>query len=356
MSKSLMMCFVISFITLPLFAETSSARVSQPISKDIEYKVQEGDTLGSIALQFEVALSDVRSWNKLESNKVEKGDNLILKKEAPIAKIAVLKPQKPKKRRKSARKYRVRRGDTFESIARKFKTTIVKVRRWNPRVNPRRLQIGQRIKLGTSYYVPTIKLPKKIPANKSVSWGKANYGRLYNGISMKSSVGLKIRNPERAYGTRHTVRMLEAAAADVVARWPDAPDLHVGDVSHANGGYMTPHKSHQSGRDADISYYFRGNISLNRFEGMTPETFDAVKNWHLFKTLIDTQEVEYIFVDYHLQKVLYEYALSIGYRASELGGILQYPHRGGRGIIRYSRGHANHFHIRFKCKNDKYCK
>ena len=354
MLKSLMISLVISLFALPIAAETTSSLEKDPTSK-IEYKVKDGDTLGGIALRFEVAVSDMRSWNKLDSNKISAGDSLILKRGIPAPKISILKPKKVKKRRKS-RSYKVRSGDTFESIARRNKTTIKKVRRMNPRVNPRRLQIGQRIKLsGGSSYVPTIKLPKKISANKSVSWGKANYGRLYNGVTMNSTPGLAIRNPTRAYGTRHTVRMLEAAAADVMARWPDAQDLHVGDVSHPNGGYMTPHKSHQSGRDADISYYYRGNVKLERFVGMTPETFDAVKNWHLFKTLIDTQQVEYIFVDYQLQKVLYEYAVSIGYRASELAGILQYPNRGGSGIIRYSRGHANHFHIRFKCNNDQYC-
>lgn len=354
--KSVLVLVVSFFFSLPAFAE-QSAKGNESTSAKTEYKVKEGDTIGSIALRFNVAVSDVRSWNNLESNKISTGDNLVLKRNAPAAvnKVIVIKP-KPQKRRKTIRRYKVRRGDTFEGIARKFKTTIKNIRKWNPRVNPRRLQIGQKIRLQRSVYVPVVRRPKEIPANKSVSWGRANYGRLYNGISMKSVPGLHIRNPQRAYGTRHTVRMLEAVAADIIARWPDTPDLHVGDISHPEGGYMTPHKSHQSGRDADISYYFKGNVRLNRFEKMTPETFDAVKNWHMFKTLIDTQQVEYIFVDYKLQKVLYEYALSIGYNPAELGGILQYPNRGGRGIIRYSRGHGNHWHIRFKCDaGDKFC-
>ncbi len=358
MFKSLMISLAIGLFAIPLSAETSSKLEKDPAAK-IEYKVKDGDTLGSIALRFEVAVSDMRSWNKLESNKISAGDRLVLKRGIPVEKISVLKPKVIKQRRRTkSRRYKVRRGDTFESIARKHKTSIQKVRKMNPRVNPRRLQIGQRIKLSgssTYYSVPTVKLPTKIPANKSVSWGKANYGRLYNGVTMKSTPGLAIRNPARAYGTRHTIRMLEAAAADVVARWPDTQDLHVGDLSHPNGGHMGSHKSHQSGRDADISYYHRGNVKLNRFVGMTPETFDAVKNWHLFKTLIDTQQVEYIFVDYRLQKVLYEYAISIGYRSTELAGIIQYPRRGGAGIIRDAKGHDNHFHIRFKCYNDKYC-
>jgi murein endopeptidase len=162
-----------------------------------------------------------------------------------------------------------------------------------------------------------------------------------------------------AYGTRRTVNLLKAAVADVKARWPDAPDLVIGHLSYKRGGHMHPHKSHQSGRDADGSFYYKGNVQLQNFHEMTPETFDAVKNWHLFKTLIDTGEVEYIFVRHDLQKVLYEYARSIGYTKKELAEIIQYPRPTHErvGIIRHTGGHDDHFHIRFKCRDDdKHCR
>ena len=107
-----------------------------------------------------------------------------------------------------------------------------------------------------------------------------------------------MRSVSHAYGTQRVVWMLKAAVADVQARWPTAPDLVVGDISYRRGGRIKRHKSHQSGRDADISFYYRGNVQLPNFEEMDEETFDAAKNWHLFKTLIDTGEVEYIFINY----------------------------------------------------------
>jgi murein endopeptidase len=168
-----------------------------------------------------------------------------------------------------------------------------------------------------------------------------------------------VRHVSRAYGTERTIKMLEAAVADVAARWPDSSTLVVGDISYKRGGRMRPHKSHQSGRDADLSYYHKGNVPTADFLEMTEETFDAVKNWHLFKTLIDTEQVEYIFVDYKLQRSLYHYAKSIGYSDGELEPIIQYPRgRGARtGIIRHARGHDDHWHIRFTCgPKDKRCR
>lgn len=300
------------------------------------YVVEPGDTLGSIALRFRVGVSDVKEWNNLEGLDVRPGDRIVLKTE-PDAKQRDPLPVV----------HIVRKGDTLEDIARKYNVSLDKVRKWNKKIDPRRMQVGQEIRL----YITG-------RDGKSVSWGSARRGRLYNGVALETTPGLWVRKTERAYGTKRTVALLEAAAADVVARWPDAPALMVGDISKRRGGRLGPHKSHQSGRDADISYYHRGNVATRGFLDMRGETFDAVKNWHIFKTLIDTGEVQYIFVDYRLQKVLYEYALSIGYTPADLEPILQYPHgrEGRRGIIRHAGGHDDHWHIRFHCgPNDKHC-
>ena len=320
-------------------AQASAEDNTDKKGKVIHYTVNPGDTLGSIALQFGVDFDDVRAWNELQGLVVEPGQKIIVKSD-----------QKPKRRRNRPLPvvHRIRRGDTFEGIARKYGVSISKVKRWNRRLNPRRLQIGQRVRL----YIPG-------RDGKSVSWGNANDGRLYNGVALEDSPGLEVRTVSRAYGTRRTVQMLRAAAADVKARWPDAPKLVVGDLSHKRGGPMRPHKSHASGRDADVSFYYRGNVQLPNFYDMTYETFDAVKNWHLFKTLIDTGEVEYIFVTRELQRSLYEYARSIGYTKEELAPIIQYPrpNRERVGIIRQVGGHDDHFHIRFTCgPRDRNCR
>ncbi len=303
------------------------------------HQVGEDETLGLIALQYRVGIAELKGWNQLDSIDVEPGMELIVKSDeeiddGPSEPLPVV--------------HIVRSGDTFEGIARQYGVRISQVRSWNSNVNPRRLQIGQQVRL----HIPGAN-------GDSISWGRANGGQLYNGVAMEDGPGLRVRNQARAYGTQRVVNMLSAAGADLKARWPDAPELVVGSLSLRRGGALRPHRSHQSGRDVDITYYHRGNVELPDFRDMSAETFDAVKNWHFFKTLIDTGEVQFIFVDYELQRVLHEYALSIGYTEEDLTEYLQYP-RGRRvpeGVIRHARGHRNHFHIRFTCgPKDQNCR
>lgn len=305
----------------------------------VEHEVDDEETLGTVALEYAVNVVDLKEWNELESVCELEADETL---EVPLDEVSS-NSSEPK-----PVIHVIRRGDTFEDIARRYGVTISQIRRWNGHVDPRRMQIGQQLHL----HVPGAD-------GRSVSWGSANNGRLYNGVAMESSPGLSVRNQARSYGTQRVIDMLQAAAADVQARWPDAPELVVGSLSLRNGGPMSPHRSHQNGRDADLSYYHRGNVALEDFRDMTPEKFDAVKNWHFFKTLIATGEVEYIFVDHELQRVLYEYARSLGYDDEQLEELIQYPRsrNANAGIIRHSPGHDNHFHIRFTCgEHDQNCR
>ena len=241
-------------------------------SNAVYYTVTEGDNLGSIALRFGVGVSEVKAWNRLDSEDVAPGTQLIVQSEETVKPVVAPQPLPVH--------YEVKKGDTFESIAKKNRVSVDQLKKWNRKVNPRKLQIGQELKL-------TVAAPRD---GKSASWGTANRGRLYNGVAMQSVPGMRVRNVARAYGTKRVVQLLEAAAFDMRARWPDAPDIEIGDISFRNGGSMRPHKSHQSGRDIDLSYYHRGNVETG-FRALDAETFDAAKNWHIFKTLIDNGDV-----------------------------------------------------------------
>lgn len=324
---ALLLAFSALSVSSPAFAEDRSAKEGNIV----RYTVAEGDTLGGIALKFGAELEDVQTWNELSGLEVEPGRELIVKSGKKVKK----KPSGP-----VPITHRVRPGDTFEGIAKKYKVKISSVKRWNRGVNPRKLQIGQRVRV----YVQS-------KGGASESYGKANGGRLYNGVPLKDGPGLQVRSKARAYATERTTRLIRAALADVKARWPDAPEAIAGDLSQRGGGRIRPHASHQSGRDADISYYYRGNVQLPNLYPITYETLDAVKTWHLFKTLIDTGKVEFIFAVRPVQRALYEYARSIGYTEEELEPILQYPRPNSarEGIIRHVSGHDTHFHIRFTC-------
>src|SRR5690606_18317973 len=88
-------------------------------------------------------------------------------------------------------------------------------------------------------------------------------------------------------------------------------DLVVGDLSSELGGRLLGHFSHQSGRDVDLGLFYR-----RRPEGY-PERFIEARrdNLHfkatfaLLEALADTVDepggVEWILLDYELQRMLY---------------------------------------------------
>ena len=126
----------------------------------------------------------------------------------------------------------------------------------------------------------------------------------------------------------------------------------VGDLSRKKGGKFAPHLSHQTGMDIDMSYAFKDNLHRKRFESATRQTMDAEKTWHFMKSILETGNTQYLFVDHKLQRPLYEHAKASGLSEQALGEIFQYPRsrHTKKGIIRHTRGHRNHMHIRFGFK------
>ena len=58
----------------PLVAQssTNSNRVK------VSYRVQEGDTLSSIARVFRTTVASLQSWNKISGNRISAGDRLVI--------------------------------------------------------------------------------------------------------------------------------------------------------------------------------------------------------------------------------------------------------------------------------------
>lgn len=168
--------------------------------------------------------------------------------------------------------------------------------------------------------------------------------------AVTSGDGLWVRSPKRSFGTRKTVTLFRRAVQKVRKRFPGTAELMVGDLSYRGGGRMRPHRSHRDGRDIDAAYWLRDGRPRRWFARARYKTLDVARTWALFETLIATGEVEYIFVSYRLQKALYRHARKQGASKRWLRGIFQWPRHWRRkaGIIRFERGHRDHFHVRFK--------
>jgi hypothetical protein len=176
-------------------------------------------------------------------------------------------------------------------------------------------------------------------------------GQLDGAEHLDDGDGIHVRRPQRAYGEPHVVEYLRRAVAEVRALYPDVPTLAIGDLSSEHGGELPGHVSHRSGRDVDVGFYF--HHAVTGFEN-ADDDLDLEATWALLVAFARTADqkdgVKIIFLDWGVQKRLYDFARAHGTPDDELAFLLQYP-RGKdelAGLVRHWPNHANHFHVRFR--------
>ncbi|MBN1945709.1 MAG: penicillin-insensitive murein endopeptidase [Bradymonadales bacterium] len=308
----------------------SRRRTGSSRSSSTVHTVQPGDRLSQIARSYDVSVADLVAWNRgLDPDRIRVGQEIRIQRQGrEVRRIT----------------YEVQPGDFVARIARRHHVSINDIVRWNDGLDPDRIRIGQQLVI----YVEG-------PEQPSRSVGRANAGRLVNGEQLPGHRGYRIRDRDRAWATNETVRYILGGFDTVLRVHPRAHRVAVHDLSRERGGPMRGHRSHQSGRDADFAYYQRrcsgGTCPVRR---VRPDNLDVETQWTLFSHWIRHDQVQYMFVDYSLQRVLYEYARDQGATASQLDEWFQYPHgrNTARGIIRHQRNHADHVHVRFTCSDD----
>ena len=108
----------------------------------VYHRVRSGDVLGTIARQYGVRISDIKSWNRLRSNMIRIGQRLSIwvlptynskTKNLYTAKSTPKTPSKSTmtKPSVSGRTYTVKYGDSLWSISKNNNTTIEKLKQAN---------------------------------------------------------------------------------------------------------------------------------------------------------------------------------------------------------------------------------
>lgn len=104
----------------------------------VNYMVQPGETIGHIAEKFDVKSADIRSWNNLKSDKIVAGKALKIYSDKDAGSNNL--KSKPGTEQKNSEKevvtsksslYKVKQGETLQSIAAKFGATADEVKKWN---------------------------------------------------------------------------------------------------------------------------------------------------------------------------------------------------------------------------------
>jgi penicillin-insensitive murein endopeptidase len=194
----------------------------------------------------------------------------------------------------------------------------------------------------------------------SLSVGHPNDGWQVRAKRLRSRAEIKVRakSVDRNYGHPALVLMLRRSAADVAKAVPGSV-MVVGDLSTKTGGAIGGHRSHQSGRDADIAFYMRDAKdrpvvppSFVAFDGEghardgSGLTFDDRRNWLLVQSWARDRRagLSHIFISSPLRKRLLAFANRYPefrkYRG-EAAALLKQPEAG--------EDHSDHFHVRISC-------
>ncbi len=101
----------------------------------VVHRVRPGETLGGIARRYHVTVAQLAGWNNiLDPNRVRAGTRLALYLAGPAltsGKPVLVAEKKKQRPDRQVTYYRVRRGDSLWTIARRFKVSTDAIRAWN---------------------------------------------------------------------------------------------------------------------------------------------------------------------------------------------------------------------------------
>ncbi len=194
------------------------------------------------------------------------------------------------------------------------------------------------------------------------SFGSPTNGRLIGGMHLDEADYLRVvpvyATGDARWGLQPLVAMLDRAARSVRRQFP-ATVTSFGHLSREGGGEIDRHRSHESGRDADVAFFVRGSSGRQllassfipfRGDGTAASWpgayFDDPKNWAFVDALVTDPEarVTHIFVAAPLRARLLGYAERIGAPPAvrmHAAEVMQQPH----GAL----PHDDHFHVRIAC-------
>ncbi len=204
------------------------------------------------------------------------------------------------------------------------------------------------------------KFQKAPYALMSLTVGHPNDGWQVRAKRLKPNKYLHIKkgSRENSYGHPSLILMLQRSAKEI-AKGARGSVLVVGDISDKNGGPLSGHHSHQSGRDADVAFYALDGdgkrIVLDHFvkfggDGKAVDgsgyTFDDWRNWLLVQSWVRDRRagLSHISISSPLRQRLVRYAArqpAFKKYVTEVSALLKQPED--------AEPHDDHFHVRVSC-------
>src|SRR5688572_14200027 len=151
---------------------------------------------------------------------------------------------------------------------------------------------------------------KPLSSYGSISVGHPDVGFLVNGVPLPAAPYWRATAPSHAFGTREAVDELGHCVRRVRARFADTPPVMIGSLSKRGGGAVPPHKSHRTGRDADVYFYRKPGAKW--FEAARERDIDLPRTWALLRCFVSETDIDFVLIDRKVQGWLERYALRSG--------------------------------------------
>ena len=125
--------------------------------RQVQYTVRRGDTISKVAGRFGVSTSDLREWNNLRSNRLRRGQRLVVmppsgykaKKSTEVALADASSASSKGDTASGTGVHTVRRGDTLYDIAQTYGTTVANLKELNG-IRSGKIFPGQKLKVPTT--------------------------------------------------------------------------------------------------------------------------------------------------------------------------------------------------------------
>ncbi len=247
---------------LKIFTEGVEQSVASNSGKST-YKVKKGDTLGKIAREMGVSVTDLRRLNSINGNNIKYGQVLLLNKGGKGDNTAQVSSSK-----KKMISYEVKRGETLSQIAERFSVRTQDIRRWNKLPN-NKITAGKSLKIYTSTISEDYYLAKE-------------YGGGNSGQGSQTPTRYVVKSGE---SLSHIATKYNLKIADIMA-WNNIKDqskVQAGQTLSLNG--PTSGNSVRSARKSEqLVHKVKNGEALTKIAQQYRVKVSDIKQWNNLKT------------------------------------------------------------------------
>jgi membrane-bound lytic murein transglycosylase D len=142
----------------------NSTSIAGTNGRTSKYTVKKGESLGKIAEKFGVTISQLRKWNKLDSNKINRGQVLAVHGKETSASFG----DNTTRKEGNILSYTVKEGDTIGEIAEMFKVRIEDIRALN-NLKSNKIVVGKSLIINSDVDASKVSKSKRDDNSKTVA-------------------------------------------------------------------------------------------------------------------------------------------------------------------------------------------